>query len=43
MDLPRIMSVIVPKMTAEEWAVLIALAFAAAALLDEFTRWLSVP
>ena len=32
-----------PRLDADGWAVLIALAFAAAALLDEFTRWLGTP
>ena len=43
MNLPRILLVMLPKMTAEEWALTIALAFAAAAVLDEFTRWLAIP
>lgn len=32
-----------PRLDIEEWAALILFAFAAAALLDEFTRWLGTP
>ena len=29
-----------PRLNPDEWGVLVALAFAAASLLDEITRWL---
>jgi len=34
---------LIPDMTTQEWAILLTLALAAAAVLDEWVRWLSSP
>lgn len=38
-NIPRILRVILPRLTLTQWAVMFATAAAGAAALDEFIRW----
>jgi len=40
--MPRLICRLLPRWSVTEWAEIVVLALAAAALLDEWTRWLSV-